>query len=283
MASTGCTLKRCKGKRGCICPKGNIPIGSYAGKKLDPLPLPVSVEPLHVALVISPARKKKTIAPKANSPFPKLIPISPKREKKETQVLMPKTETMGTDSAAASEAVEQELSGEDYSALNGEVVIRYNHYKKRFHVDKGSTTSAAIDAEYALSFAYPNSKLHLSTYGPSDFSFEDEGLTSRPRVKEKPIGTYLGLDPSIEYWVDIEEDEVEKKMYEERQDKLIAENEIKRKAKEEAAANGMDIIVQSKTESCSCVEGNPCLDKYACKNWDRRYEIAKTNGWKGFQ
>lgn len=27
--------------------------------------------------------------------------------------------------------------------------------------------------------------------------------------------------------------------------------------------------------SCSCLEGNPCAVKYNCKNWDRRFEIAK--------
>lgn len=34
--------------------------------------------------------------------------------------------------------------------------------------------------------------------------------------------------------------------------------------------------------SCSCVEGNPCLVSYNCKNWARRYDISKANGWKGF-
>ena len=27
--------------------------------------------------------------------------------------------------------------------------------------------------------------------------------------------------------------------------------------------------------SCSCLEGNPCAVKYNCKNWPRRFEIAK--------
>ena len=36
------------------------------------------------------------------------------------------------------------------------------------------------------------------------------------------------------------------------------------------------------SSSCSCIEGNPCLVAYNCKNWARRYEIAKAHGWKGF-
>ena len=27
--------------------------------------------------------------------------------------------------------------------------------------------------------------------------------------------------------------------------------------------------------SCSCVEGNPCISPYNCKNWEKRFEIAK--------
>ena len=34
--------------------------------------------------------------------------------------------------------------------------------------------------------------------------------------------------------------------------------------------------------SCSCLEGNPCVSAYSCKNWAKRYEVAKANGWKGF-
>merc|ERR1712025_1349344 len=30
-----------------------------------------------------------------------------------------------------------------------------------------------------------------------------------------------------------------------------------------------------RNESCSCVEGNPCIDRITCKDWDHRYEIAE--------
>ena len=60
--------------------------------------------------------------------------------------------------------------------INGEVTICYNHYKKKFPIVDASTTQAAVDEEYYLTFAFPNSKLHLSVYSPSDFSFEDNGM-----------------------------------------------------------------------------------------------------------
>ena len=34
--------------------------------------------------------------------------------------------------------------------------------------------------------------------------------------------------------------------------------------------------------SCSCLEGNPCVVAYNCKDWVHRFEVAKANGWKGF-
>jgi hypothetical protein len=83
-------------------------------------------------------------------------------------------------------------------------MIRYNHYKKRFPVLAGHCTSAAVDAEYYLSFAFPNSKLRVTLFGPSDFSFEALGLSRRPLLAESPEGTYCGLDPAKEYWVEVE-------------------------------------------------------------------------------
>lgn len=50
------------------------------------------------------------------------------------------------------------------------------------------------------------------------------------------------------------------------------------KPKLESNYEGMGI-----PESCSCIEGNPCLDEYGCRDWHHRFEIASQNGWKGFQ
>jgi hypothetical protein len=63
---------------------------------------------------------------------------------------------------------------------------------------------------------------------------------------------------------------------------LAAEGAKKRAAREEQEALGLSIATGGKAESCSCIEGNPCLDKYNCKDWENRYVVAKNNGWKGF-
>ena len=45
---------------------------------------------------------------------------------------------------------------------------------------------------------------------------------------------------------------------------------------------GMSNQAGDDASSCSCVEGNPCLVSYNCKNWSNRYDISKVHGWKGF-
>ena len=35
----------------------------------------------------------------------------------------------------------------------------------------------------------------------------------------------------------------------------------------------------STAESCSCLEGNPCVDEYHCKDWNNRFDVARKNGW----
>ena len=52
--------------------------------------------------------------------------------------------------------------------------------------------------------------------------------------------------------------------------------------KEKMATLEGDQNIERTEEGCSCLEGNPCADKYICENWDNRFDVAKRNGWKGF-
>jgi hypothetical protein len=99
---------------------------------------------------------------------------------------------------------------------SGDVMIRFNHYKKTFPVVNGIIESSLIDAEYYITFAYPNCKIHLSKYGPSDFSYEAES-TEKPLEQETPPGTFINLRTDIVYFIVVEEDDAEKTAYEERQ------------------------------------------------------------------
>ena len=287
-----CTLKRCQGKRGCICPKGSVPVGSYAGRSSD--------KSAPISTTSSSAKKDREIIEQTKS--------SSIKGKSSTASIKAPIATVSSTTAAAKASMQVaekssvpslalpptetsiptsiiSASSDDTTSpdANGSVIIRYNHYKKSFPITFGSTTSAAVDAEYFLSFAYPGSRIHLSTYSPSDFSYEEKGFSSKPLMSEQPIGVYKGLKVGVEYWVDIEEDPKEKEEYEKRQQKLAEESAKKRAEEEESEKSGAKLIQKTKTESCSCIEGNPCLDKYCCKDWEHRYDVAKKYGWKGFQ
>lgn len=105
---------------------------------------------------------------------------------------------------------------------NGSVKIYYNHYKREFPLVNGSISSDSIDSEYALTFAFPNCKIHLSTYNPKSFSFEERGLSSAPLQKEGPPGTFLDMRTDILYWVHVEEDKRELDAYHDRLDMKVA-------------------------------------------------------------
>lgn len=273
--SSSCALKRCQGKWGCICPKGSsLPVGTYAGtnriiKNKDLLEHEQSeMTPNHRALVKS--KGSKTSLPLIHS--------------RKNIVSIPKSTVQ--ESSKAQATIQPVYTTDDVPsviAADGAVIIRYNHYKKSFAIKAGSTTAEAVDAEYFLTFAYPGSKIHLSMYSPSDFSYEEKGYSIRPRIVEHPAGVYQGLKVDHEYWVDIEEDSKEREEYEKRQQKMAEENARKRAALEAEEKNDAGLIVKAKSESCSCIEGNPCLDRYCCKDWEHRYEVAKKHGWKGFQ
>jgi hypothetical protein len=302
-----CTLRRCKGVRGCICPKGRIPVGCYGKSSESPMDNVIvevskkligspskgsvlagakgkdrekSVSPMRPKSASGTERKSFVAAIPTNEKSPAKSDAPAKAEAKETSatVSVPTAESKGTAPAVA--ATPQAAAQEPASA-GGEVIIRYNHYKKKFAVNNGIALVSAVDAEYCLSFAYPNSKLHLSETSPAFLAQQDDNsLSSIALVPEDAAGNFLISSITTEYWVHIEEDPKEKAEYEKRQaeySKEVAE----RRAKEDAdAENG---IVKTKTESCSCIEGNPCVDKYCCKDWDNRYAVAKKNGWKGFQ
>ncbi|KDO30644.1 hypothetical protein SPRG_04545 [Saprolegnia parasitica CBS 223.65] len=161
---------------------------------------------------------------------------------------------------------------------NGSIVVRYNHYKKAFPIANGSTTTAEIDAQYFLLSVFPKAALRLSRYGPSDFGYEENGENERPMLREDPPGVYHDLLDGDVVWVHVEEDAAERAAYEERQDAYAKAAATKRA--EAPPPNG---LLKENTESCSCLEGNPCVDRYCCKDWDHRLEVAKRHGWKGFQ
>lgn len=273
-----CTLRRCQGKRGCVCPKGLVPIGSFGCRKEVTTGDDGDES---AAKIISHSYVRKASPSRVHTSSQKAV-----LERKNNRIRDPKIDggsgTKSNESSVIPKKIDNHYEAQPMEVKIGSIVARYNHYKKTFRTEDGSTTAAVIDVEYVLSFAFPNCKIHLSVYGPSDFSFEDQGFSTRPCVKEEPDGTFVGLDDGGEYWVVVEEDDDERKAYEARQEKIVAENAKRRAAKEVQDEDGLSQLIVSKSENCSCIEGNPCMDRYCCKDWNNRFEVAKKNGWKGF-
>jgi hypothetical protein len=308
-----CPLRKCQGKRGCLCPskpppfvyskttdkdptlQPHIPITKHENKRLPPkyigehapISPPVSRvknSPKKTSRVQSKESDSHDISsrPTTSGGTVKAITAKlPQSASKRDLLAHERDTTVGNNSAEAKETDNSQGDGPDIPSdvSDGNVKINYNHYKKEFPIVKGSLTSEAIDSEYCLTFAFPNSKIHLSTYSPNDFSYEDKGLSAPPLEKENPVGTYQGLRVDTVYWVHLEEDKNELEAYHKRQEKFAEEAAAKQKQDEENEARGLPQI--SSAESCSCIEGNPCMDRYGCKDWENRYEVAKRNGWKG--
>jgi len=196
MSTSTCVLARCKGKRGCICPK-KPPPGFFSGikdngeREKEKLQLPSIPSAL-----VQPKKKlqpssKSSSKPKSDEPLKTVaqVPIEVKIQEKMVG---------SVPIASTSSAVDR----------NGNVTVRFNHYKKPFVIVNGCLSSDVIDGEYFISFAYPKCKIHLSKYGPSDFGWEDSGLTEKPLEKESQPGTYVELEVDQVYFVVVEEDEV---------------------------------------------------------------------------
>jgi hypothetical protein len=292
-----CPLRKCQGKRGCLCPSKPppfiyskttnqdhpslqevIPVTKTEFKRQSPKYIGETAPDTGPVTRIknSPKKLKKDAH---NSPVKAITAKLPKSDSKlDLAALEEKKEDKNSDEVKNSES--KLAKGESKAdSGSGNVKINYNHYKKEFVIENGSITADVVDKEYCLTFAFPNCKIHLSVYSPNDFSYEEKGLSAPPLERESPVGTYQDLSTDTVYWVHLEEDQAEREAYEQRQEKFAEAAASKRQEAEDNEAKGLPQT--SSAESCSCIEGNPCMDRYGCKDWENRYEVAKKNGWKG--
>lgn len=115
-------------------------------------------------------------------------------------------------------------------------------------------------------------RLHADKAGGPELPFDGSGAIADT--------TFTGLTPGSTYWIGILEDAEEAAASEARSAAAYAAREAARASKP-APLPGGDGIVRERLESCSCIEGNPCMDAYGCKDWNNRYEVAKAHGWRG--
>jgi hypothetical protein len=177
--------------------------------------------------------------------------------------------------AAAQKAVEMATMPK-----KGKVLLHYNHYKEWvettfFHSEAddkftGAVSCAEVDEKFSFSFVFKGN-YQVQLKGPG---------RKGPRLPRKD-GEVLGLEMGgAEYWAEVDEDEAAEEAA------LAGKKKITYTASG-GGEGGISIQTEHGTEygedkaSCSCIEGNPCMSAYNCKNWANRYEVAKANGWKG--
>jgi hypothetical protein len=158
-------------------------MGKVSSNKVIPAPASNSSSSANMKSAVTTPQKgsdKKAVVPKTAkvSPAPTTAPPKGKADAKAAPTGAAKkgvARAKPAEKEAPAAAPPPEPVVDPNKGISGEVTICYNHYKKKFPIVDASTTQTAVDEEYYLTFAFPNSKLHLSIYGPSDFSFEEKG------------------------------------------------------------------------------------------------------------
>ena len=161
------------------------------------------------------------------------------------------------------------------------MTLVYEMYKEQFAIQDGSTTAAAIDEEYCLSYVMPGCLIHLSRFDSKAKRTleDDEANTQDIFIAETPRGVYQGLEKDTWYYVYIEQEAEQVK----RDQKMMARKATQMEGYKDP--NAVPLLIKNDGrgfESCSCSEGAPCVDEYGCKNWGERFAVATKNGWKGF-
>ena len=226
------------------------------------------------------------------------------------------TDTLGAidpsaSGAAASEAA-AEKAKEEAEALaaetarleklkltgNGQIILKYSTYTEEFDIKDGGLLAAEVDARLCLSFVMPGCTLHISDMSISERTAdgqlpEDEQLfcyyPETENVKgnieiddEENFGQKIKQEVTSTRIEALEKDKtyhvhVSQNAEQEAKDKEATRNKYQGLAAERAMAA---TLAGPKMESCSCIEGNPCQDKYGCLDWNNRFDVAAKNGWK---
>uniref|UniRef100_K3WKZ6 Uncharacterized protein n=1 Tax=Globisporangium ultimum (strain ATCC 200006 / CBS 805.95 / DAOM BR144) TaxID=431595 RepID=K3WKZ6_GLOUD len=186
------------------------------------------------------------------------------------------TEANAATAVLAAAEAEAEVARIRKERGNGMINLIYEQYDEEFSIVDGSTTQAAIDDVYCLSFVMPECLVHLTRHAaPERFAREDAGVFDS-LVREDPQGVYVDLEKDTTYYVVVEQEADRLKRDQDATRARWAPQLQREKRERDNADDGRGF------ESCSCVYGNPCVDEYGCRDWHARFAVATANGWKGF-
>jgi hypothetical protein len=194
------------------------------------------------------------------------------------------TNTTSTTTTTAAASIKPNGPAKPVSAKpNGNVTLVYEQYNELFPIENGSTTHAAIDDVYCLSFVMEGCLIHLSNHPPA--VKRDMDIAKKPYddiyIYEDPRGTYYGLEADTTYYVYVEQEAEALLRDQAAMKKKATTMEGGGKVQKDEYGNVLDGKGRV-LESCSCKYGNPCSDAMYCDDWDNRCAVATKNGWKGF-
>ena len=195
-------------------------------------------------------------------------------------VPLPATPNPEASAAAAAEAAEL-LRRQD-----GFVTLKYEMYAEPFAIAGGSTTAAAVDAEYCLSFVMPKCRIHLSALEGRELTArmvaeEQERYAYYVHEEEAPMpppdadgevpaiacnAAYHGLLDGNTYHVYLTEDSEEEA-------RMMARAKVAW-AHVSGDDGGGHFVGALREERCTCIMGVPCTSALVCLDWEGRAENA---------
>lgn len=173
-----------------------------------------------------------------------------------------------------------EVGPEAENPTIGTIHVKYNHYEKDYEIRDGILMQQDF---FSLHYGYPNSTLLLADLVQKKVSQKVEGAVFALMGKRSGEPCFKDLANDQTYFVHVIEDEHEAKLLEEQRKKQCEKRLVQQKKEMEDEERKRDVGYNFGGEdnaSCSCLEGNPCVDKYNCKDWENRMEVAKKNGYK---
>ena len=175
-----------------------------------------------------------------------------------------------------------------HEVTKSDIIVTYSHYKTAFPTRNGVVRWPSIDEEYAISFIFKGDfakRVRAYPPGVTTANSEKAPLLVLARGK-KGVDDFGDADAALDedYWLGSEEGFDGKYVLEVDEDVAAGLGVETRDGPLVLNDNPNDVglpLGERKTEGCSCLFGNPCQDKYVCKDWNNRFEVAKKNGWKG--
>ena len=175
-----------------------------------------------------------------------------------------------------------------HEVAKSEIVVTYSHYKTAFPTRNGVVRWPAIDEEYAISFIFKGDfAKRVRAYPPGVTTANSEKAPLLVLAKgKKGVDDFGDADAALDedYWLGLSSDFDGKYTLEVDEDVAAGLGVETRDGPLVLNDNPNEVglpLGERKTEGCSCLFGNPCQDKYVCKDWNNRFEVAKKNGWKG--